>query len=324
LDFRKIEQGAFMRPRDRELSDQLRKSLIRFHRKHRPLHGIQTEASRNALIEQILESVHRIKYVAVMSSREISPLRTDPSSEIFDPVRAAALYKRQGKIDEAFWLVFLFVHFGKNLRTGWQLVRDVYGGIGGAGRWDWERTSADPKSFRKWLEGYQRELKKRGLKRSFGNHRKYESLDAWSNNGTGEAVASYVQWIGPKKSHSLLFEQCVEDAGKDPRKAFHSLYHSMNAVMRFGRTAKFDYLTMIGKLGLAGIEPGSTYMEGATGPLTGARLLFAGNINADLGRSQLDEWLIELGNELNIGMQVIEDSLCNWQKSPDSFRAFRG
>jgi len=50
----------------------------------------------------------------------------------------------------------------------------------------------------------------------------------------------------------------------------------MNDVERFGRTAKFDYLTMVGKLGLAAIEPGSTYMQGATGPLKGARLLFGG------------------------------------------------
>ena len=33
-------------------------------------------------------------------------------------------------------------------------------------------------------------------------------------------------------------------------------------------------LTMVGKLQLANIEPGSTYMNGATGPLDGGRLLF--------------------------------------------------
>ena len=52
-------------------------------------------------------------------------------------------------------------------------------------------------------------------------------------------------------------KNACEQAKGDPRKAFDILYHSMGAVASFGRTARFDYLTMIGKLGLAPIEPGS-------------------------------------------------------------------
>jgi hypothetical protein len=82
---------------------------------------------------------------------------------------------------------------------------------------------------------------------------------------------------------------------------------------------------MIGKLGLAPIEPDSTYMSGATGPLNGARLLFLGSPTANGATPrQLDRWLVELEAQLGVGMQVLEDSLCNWQKSPDDFRRFRG
>jgi hypothetical protein len=66
----------------------------------------------------------------------------------------------------------------------------------------------------------------------------------------------------------------------------------MRAVASFGRTARFDYLTMVGKLGLAGIEPGSTYMQGATGPFTGACLLFTGRRIAGLSRRVLDQLLV--------------------------------
>ena len=52
----------------------------------------------------------------------------------------------------------------------------------------------------------------------------------------------------------------------------------------------------------------------------GARLLFGGNNSL----VSLNNWLVELGAELNVGMQVLEDALCNWQKSPDKFRRFRG
>jgi len=88
--------------------------------------------------------------------------------------------------------------------------------------------------------------------------------------------------------------------------------------------AKFDYLTMLGKLGLAGIEPGSAYLEGATGPLRGARLLLGGSVTAALSAPTLDGWLVQLGTDLNVGMQVLEDSLCNWQKTPGKFVPFRG
>jgi len=38
------------------------------------------------------------------------------------------------------------------------------------------------------------------------------------------------------------------------------------------------------------------------------------------------EGLVQLEAELQIpmGMQVLEDALCNWQKSPDLFVPFRG
>jgi hypothetical protein len=81
---------------------------------------------------------------------------------------------------------------------------------------------------------------------------------------------------------------------------------------------------MIGKLGLAEIVPGSTYMQGATGPVDGARLLFGGSKKADISRKSLNQRLVDLDSHLNVGMQVLEDALCNWQKSPSQFKRFRG
>ena len=95
----------------------------------------------------------------------------------------------------------------------------------------------------------------------------------------------------------------------------------MEVVASFGRVARFDYLTMIGKLGIADISPGSTYLSGSTGPLLGARLLFG---NSTLSHSVLNSYLNDLGMHINVGMQVLEDALCNWQKSPDVFKPFRG
>ena len=95
-------------------------------------------------------------------------------------------------------------------------------------------------------------------------------------------------------------------------------------VLRFGRLGKFDFLALLGRLNLAPIKPGSTYLAGATGPLRGARLLFGGSPTAQLNGTTLEEWLRELDAELDVGMQVLEDALCNWQKSPTNFEHFRG
>lgn len=313
-----------MNQKERSLATILDTDLRSFGRQIRPLPGIRHAGHRAAFIEQLVESVRRVGYVSVVSKRDLSLDRCNPLSELFDPLKSAILQMRQGNIEEAFWLVFLFVHFGKSLSTGWRLVRDVYGALGNPPYWDWSRTSASPKLFRQWLKANQATLRGGdGIPRRFGNHRKYESLDADSANGTGEVVETYVKWVGPPGTHQMLMQKAEQQAGSDPRKAFNSLYQSMNAVKRFGRTARFDYLTMIGKLNLASIEPASAYMQGATGPLAGARLLFGGN---STNVATLDAWVSQLEAHLGLyfGMQVLEDALCNWQKSPGKFIPFRG
>lgn len=309
-----------MRPRDRELAGRLDAGLLTFDRDKRPLPRIRDSAKREAFVEQLLESIRRVKIVAVLRARELSDRRANPNDELFDPLKAAILYQRQGNIEEAFWLVFLFVHFGKHARAGWRYAREVYGRLGEAGQWDWASTSADPSGFRAWLHAHQDDLKREGVPHGFGNHRKHESLDAYSRNGTGAAVESYVRWVGPPRTHQELMEQVYRQADGDPRKAFDGLYQSMRAVARFGRLGRFDYLTMLGKLGLAAIEPASTYMENSTGPLRGAQLLFGVGESA----ATLDQWLVGLDAQLSVGMQVLEDALCNWQKSPARFIPFRG
>ena len=310
-----------MRLRDRELFQRLAADLLSFDRNKRHLPGIRNPTKRDVFLEQVIESVRRVQYVEVIRPRQLSVRRFDPNDELFDPLRAAILAQRRGDIEEAFWLVFLFVHFGKHPRAGWRYAREVYGRLGDGMRWDWDNTSKDPSGFRAWLGAHQEELKRDGIPRGFGNHRKYESLDAYSPNGTGEVVESYVNWVGPPGTHRALMDHACQEADDDPRRAFDGLYRSMHAVARFGRLARFDYLTMVGKLDLASIEPGSTYMPGATGPVEGARTLF-GTTRASV--AQLDAWLVELDVELDVGLQVLEDALCNWQKSPDSFIPFRG
>lgn len=304
-----------MRPNDIALARSIATKLDHFDTQR--LRGIRARASRECFIEQIIDSIRRIKYVTLIKDRNVSATCADATSIAFNPIKAAVWNMHQQNFDEAFWLVFLFTHFGKSRRDSWQRIKDVYGGLGQPTFWTWERTSRKPDEFRLWLEE-----NIENIRGSFGNHRKYESLN---DNGTGRTIASYIDWVGESYSHNSLITNAIGTIGNNPRAIFDFLYNSMN-VHRFGRTAKFDYLAMLGKLGLANIEPNSAYMLGATGPVSGARLLFGGNESAPIPENELDERLIELERhlELYFGMQVLEDALCNWQKSPRRYKRFIG
>ena len=284
-----------MRHRDVAEAGRIDGALRSYHETTRPLPGIQAPAHRAAFLEQVMESIHRVRYVARVLQRNISVHRADPASDLFDPIKAAALHARHGRHDEA-----LLARLP--LRALWEepavrvAVRPRHlRRLGGTDRWDWDRVSGEPAGFRAWLAANQNTLKSDGIVRRFGNHRKYQSLEDHKPNGTGAAVQSYVAWVDPARTHDELFRDALAAASGDGRQAFATLYRSMTAVVSFGRTAKFDYLTMIGKLGLAPIEPDSTYMIGATGPLDGARLLFLGSPAAEgVTSRQLDGWLVEL------------------------------
>ena len=63
---------------------------------------------------------------------------------------------------------------------------------------------------------------------------------------------------------------------------------------------------------------------GSSGPKSGMRLLFAGNAKAQVKPKTLQQWLDELDTDLKVGMEVLEDSICNWQKRPTVFEHFKG
>jgi len=111
-----------MSPDDRRLAQKLDAGLNSFSQQRHPLPGIQSAANREALLRQLIESIRRIRYISVIQKRDVSSLRADPLSNLFDPIKAAVLHKSQGDLDEAFWMVFLSVHFGKKLKSGWGLA----------------------------------------------------------------------------------------------------------------------------------------------------------------------------------------------------------
>lgn len=285
------------------------------------LPGIRDSQFRETLIEQIIDSEQRVRYFELLRNRDLDPACIDPSDPGFDPLKASLVHNARGDFDEAVWLVFLFVHFGKHPVAGWRYIRDIYGRLGSNEHWTWERTSSDPTMFRFWLHDHQDDLLSQPGPRGFGNHRKYESLNAWGRTGTGEAVESYITWVlDAGDNHEERFAESLKQA---PSIAFDELYRSLRAVTRFGRVARFDYLVTLMKLGLLPVEPPHSYIQNATGPLCGARLLL--REDGETGTpSELEQELQALSEQTGITPDVLEDAVCNWQKSPGKYIRFSG
>jgi hypothetical protein len=314
-----------IRPSDAGRAAKLREALTLYRREKRPLPGLAPSGHVECLVAQLVDSLRRIEFVHHVRDTIHSPSRAVPGSGLFDPLRAAAMHSRAGNVDEAFWLVFVATHFGKHATDSWRLAEAVYGKLGQGGLWDWPSTHSNLKGFRVWVAKHQSILKGAdGVSRRFSNHRKYESVLADSKKGLPAVVESYVNWITAARGHQGLIRQIHRKVGQEPREVFNAMYREMDAVTRFGRLGKFDYLTMLGKLGIAPIEPGSAYLREATGPMSGAQLLFLGDIGVKTDDKVMDSWLLQLDDALGVGMQALEDALCNWQKSPAEHIYFKG
>lgn len=279
------------------------------------LQGLSDQATIDTLALQFIASLRREEYYRLIQAKPVGSDRAKPNSASFDPERAVAYHMQQGNVDEAGWLLFLMTHFGRPL-SGWQRLKHLYGRLG-AGKWDWATVVADPNGFYGWIAANWH-----AIGGAFGNHRKYESLDPAKNRPMRRAVADYLTWIGPA-GHAAFFSNAVYAAGNDPHTIFAYLYKGLK-IRSFGRLAKFDYLSLVSRYGLAPIEAGSAYLEGATGPGRGARLLIDGRPTSTTDNSTIQAKLDEVDAGLEVGMAVMEDALCNWQKSPRHFVHYRG
>lgn len=309
----------------RHRATELNERLIEFSQTRRPLPGISGAQQRDILVRQIIDSLRRNQYPRTVSGRPVVAASSDPSNVAFDPLRAAAYFRNTGLFDEAHWIAFLGTHCGKHETYGWRLAAALYSGLQEPKLWSWAAISADPVLFTNWLCNNQHILLNPTNNYHFSNHRKYESLDVTKQNHTGLVVSSYVNWINQFGGHAALLNAIQVEVGQNPHAVFDRLYDLMNKnVVRFGRLGTFDHVCMLGKLDLAPVEPGKTYITNATGPRKGAHLLIDGQRKGPTSAAELENTLIELGAYLSIGMQEMEDSLCNWQKNPNQYTLYVG
>ncbi len=199
------------------------------------------------------------------------------------------------------------------LRCTLESAGEIFGGIDGI-PWSWERVVNSFDEFSRWVSKFHQELGSLRSCAGFGNHRKYESLGRVSR-----AARSYIKWVEGHGGHAVLLAPASGDG-----QTFEELYLSLGEVVSFGRTGRFDYLVLLARVGLLNDWPRRPYLRGATGPLKGARLLVAGDPCCDLRIDDLESVIIDLSVQLKVGCDVLEDAICNWQKSPLRLVRFRG
>ena len=288
-----------------------------------PLPGIATAQRRRCWAQQIVSSLRRISYTDTLLMRGVNAARCDPHSGIFDPVRGTLHFHRNGQLDEAVWLTFVLTHFGKHAVDEWKLAANIYGSFGAGPVWTFAQYAANPAGFENMVGANSARLADASISGSFSNHRKFQSKKP---QAIAKTFRTYYEWqteFGGFRERMIATHGSV---GQEPQAAFDALYKSMKGVFGFGggRLGRFDFLTMLGKLQLAPITPGSVYLDKATGPLAGARLLFFNNRDHNITGRALEHRVDALDDILGVGKQVIEDSLCNWQKSSDAYVYFRG
>lgn len=284
-------------------ADELKTRIAKFHASHK-LPGLGTRESQARFAEKLFESEKKLRAFSMQKFGG----STDPSRKNFHPLRAVVEAFNAGDRDESIWLAFLFTHFGWDPRS--PRIRDtvrLFYGKFGKGRWDWKTIYRRPGAVEDWMHANRKKIQR--LK--FGNHRKYETNNPDSPIGTPAVIRSFVEWV--RQTASSPYEAlCAVTKGRTPEIAFDNAYREIS-VARFGRTGRFDFLCLIGNLGIVQISPPHCYLAEGTGPTTGALQMVTGKRSGQF-TVEVEDTIRRFRKHLGVHVEAMEDALCNWQK----------
>ena len=273
-----------------------------------------------AFANHLVASERQAQYLTALAKRTLvtptywSTQRANPNSAFFDPVKAI-LYWQSIDIAESLWLAFLLIHVGDspqlqlqgNRQSQWQYLRLLYGNFSGADEpskplLSWATMTANPQVVVEWV----RECQSNQISFKFGKHRKYESIKQLP-----QVVDSYGHWLADIGGVANLTNGGIQQDLSDEQRFAH-WYKTLN-IYRFGRLAKFEFLSLLGYLKVLAIKADHCYLTKATGPKRGAKLLF-GHYTTD---PQLERLAVQTAEAIGVDYAVFEAALCHWQASPN-------
>lgn len=297
-----------MNPQHTSLTQMIEEKLWSYNKDVRPLPGLKSRTNGRLFLTYLAEALEEVRSMVILKQNVVNGNGMSHKNSAFDPLTLAVLQQQQGNDEEAWWLVFLAAYFGKHKKTVWALLQGVYTALDTSIQWTWENTYLNKKLFDQWINDNQEFLRKLG---SFGEQHKYQTLDVHKTAKVVADINSYIDWVQQNGSHKEILNNAVRQVGSKPGDLFHYLYLSIDKGTHLTRPLKFEYLTLIGKLGLADIEPVDAYLMELPALKKGARWLFIGNEDANIGVKELNQSLKDLAQYLDFyyGIQVLEDAL---------------
>lgn len=259
------------------------------------------EAALAALAFQTKDSIRRIEvYTAYKTRAELADQTGLPYSFSTNPLVLA----QRPSISSLskLWFLYLATYFGKSKTSKWELSkRAIF------------RNAEEIILVEEILE--ERNSYFNGLEKmdffancNFSNHRKYTKKALLGKNGFINSANYFLNNI-----YQFNFPEITD---------FDYTYNRALKIPLFGRMAAFDYICSLCKCNLNVNEPTSMYLKYSTGPRAGFRYLLnlcGSEISSieDVVQfgNELQEWFQE-NTEIFLVAQVLEDAICNWQKSP--------
>ncbi|MCB9231507.1 MAG: hypothetical protein H6581_07585 [Bacteroidia bacterium] len=260
-----------------------------------------SEEMIDSLSHQTIDSIRRVEIFRTYSRRATNGEKLGlPYFHTSNPYTLAQ--RLSLSTDTRIWFVYLATYFGKSNLSKWRLFNQA--------TFREDNTLITVEGILKDREEYFDFLKGRNLfqNANYSNHRKYTKKSLEGNKGILFSFDFFLKNLA-------LFRAPVNQN-------FHKVYLNALKVPNFGRMAAFDFTCNLCKCRLYVDEPVSMYQAHSTGPLSALKdmLFYAGVTSPEksLAISLGDELLDWFSANSNIYMlaQVLEDSICNWQKSP--------
>lgn len=263
----------------------------------------------NVLSLQTIDSIRRISiYKTYRKKAEQAEAQNLPYSHTSNPF---TLSQRDSlSLNSKAWYIYLATYFGKSDTSNWKLFNNAVFREDGT-LIDLESILENREEYFDYLRSFDffKETK-------YSNHRKYiaKSLD-------GDR--------GVLRSMDYFLDNINDFACSDPTD-FHLVYKKSHKIPNFARMGAFDFTSSLCKCNLNIKDPESMYLEGSTGPLKALKdMLKLSGLNKSSKAEQISfgnellNWFME-NSDIEIAAQVIEDAICNWQKSPNHYERYFG
>ncbi len=265
---------------------------------------LDVELSEEIINVLSLQTIDSIRRITIYDTYAIKARQAEGSSlSYFHTSNPFILSQRDSlPLNSRVWYIYLATYFGKSNKSKWKLFNNA------AFRKD--KTLIELDHILNNRQNYYEYLRSLDFfaESNFSNHRKYtkKALD-----GEG-GVLNSMEYFLDNMDH-FTHANSVE---------FDFIYKRALLIPNFGRMAAFDFTASLSKCNLNVDAPVSMYHQSSTGPLRALKhiLILSGaestnrKAQVELG-DKLLQWFIN-NSDIPMIAQVIEDAICNWQKSP--------